>query len=83
MSDELKERNILKLISIVRFARATLEVGHPIVCREVEKGELDCVSERSDEQWVEWPACERLLEGVDTRLTCADPVLEETTFGCC
>jgi hypothetical protein len=30
MSDELKEYNILKLILIVRFARATLDVGHPI-----------------------------------------------------
>jgi hypothetical protein len=30
MSDELKERNLLKLILIVRFACATLEVGHPI-----------------------------------------------------
>jgi hypothetical protein len=31
MSDELKERNILKLILIVRFACATLDVGHPII----------------------------------------------------
>jgi hypothetical protein len=30
MSDELKERNILKLILIVRFACATLDMGHPI-----------------------------------------------------
>jgi hypothetical protein len=30
MSDELKDRNILKLILIVRFACATLDVGHPI-----------------------------------------------------
>jgi hypothetical protein len=30
MSDKLKERNILKLILIVRFACATLDVGHPI-----------------------------------------------------
>jgi hypothetical protein len=30
MSDELKERNILKMILIVRFACATLDVGHPI-----------------------------------------------------
>jgi hypothetical protein len=30
MLDELKERNILKLILIVRFACATLDVGHPI-----------------------------------------------------
>jgi hypothetical protein len=30
MSDELKERNVLKLISIVRFACATLDVGHPM-----------------------------------------------------
>jgi hypothetical protein len=30
MLDELKERNILKLILIVRFAYATLDVGHPI-----------------------------------------------------
>jgi hypothetical protein len=29
MLDELKERNILKLILIVRFACATLDVGHP------------------------------------------------------
>jgi hypothetical protein len=32
MSDELKKRNILKLILIVRFACATLDVGHPLVC---------------------------------------------------
>jgi hypothetical protein len=30
MSHELKERNILKLILIVRFSCATLDVGHPI-----------------------------------------------------
>jgi hypothetical protein len=30
MSDELKECNILKLILIMRFACATLAVGHPI-----------------------------------------------------
>jgi hypothetical protein len=30
MSDELKECNILKLILIVRFACATLDVRHPI-----------------------------------------------------
>jgi hypothetical protein len=30
MSDELKEHNILKLISIVKFACVTLDVGHPI-----------------------------------------------------
>jgi hypothetical protein len=31
MSDELKEHNISKLMLIVRFACATLDVGHPIV----------------------------------------------------
>jgi hypothetical protein len=30
MSDELKERNILKLTLIVKFACATIDVGHPI-----------------------------------------------------
>jgi hypothetical protein len=30
MSDELKERQILKLILIVRFACATLDVGHTL-----------------------------------------------------
>jgi hypothetical protein len=30
MSDELKEHNILKLILIMRFTEATLDVGHPI-----------------------------------------------------
>jgi hypothetical protein len=30
MSDDLKERNILQLILIVRFAHATLNVGRPI-----------------------------------------------------
>jgi hypothetical protein len=30
MSDELKERNILKLILIVRFACATLDLGYPM-----------------------------------------------------
>jgi hypothetical protein len=28
MSDELKEHNLLKLILIVRFASATLDMGH-------------------------------------------------------
>jgi hypothetical protein len=32
-SDELKERDILKLILIVRFACTTLDVGHPIYSR--------------------------------------------------
>jgi hypothetical protein len=31
MSDELKERNILKVILVVRFACATLDMGHPIL----------------------------------------------------
>jgi hypothetical protein len=31
ISDELKERNILALILIVRFACATLDVGHPVI----------------------------------------------------
>jgi hypothetical protein len=30
ISGELKERNILNLILIVRFACATLDVGHPM-----------------------------------------------------
>jgi hypothetical protein len=30
MSDTPKERNILKLILVVRFACATFDVGHPI-----------------------------------------------------
>jgi hypothetical protein len=30
MSDELKERNTLKLSLIVRFACVTLDMGHPI-----------------------------------------------------
>jgi hypothetical protein len=30
MSDELKEHNILKLILILKFACATLELGHSI-----------------------------------------------------
>jgi hypothetical protein len=30
ISDELKERNILKLILIVRFACATFDLGHAI-----------------------------------------------------
>jgi hypothetical protein len=36
MSDELKERNILKLIFIVKFACATLDVGHLIYCSIAE-----------------------------------------------
>jgi hypothetical protein len=43
MSDELKERNILKLILMVRFACAALDVGHPInpatVFRQPERDE--------------------------------------------
>jgi hypothetical protein len=38
ISDELKERNILKLILIVRFACATLDLGHPIGKRNEEEG---------------------------------------------
>jgi hypothetical protein len=34
MLDELKERNILKLILIVRFACAALDVGRPIFAAE-------------------------------------------------
>jgi hypothetical protein len=34
MSDEPKERNILKLILIMRFACATLDVGHPLPMNE-------------------------------------------------
>jgi hypothetical protein len=40
MSDELKERNILKLILIVRFACATLNMGHPI-CKSYRKWERE------------------------------------------
>jgi hypothetical protein len=36
MSDELKERKRLKLILIMRFACATLDVGHPIYQRSTE-----------------------------------------------
>jgi hypothetical protein len=35
MSDELKECNILKLILLVRFACATLDVEHPIYCKSL------------------------------------------------
>jgi hypothetical protein len=31
MSNDLKERHLLKLILIVRFACATLDLGHPII----------------------------------------------------
>jgi hypothetical protein len=37
MSDEIKERNLLKLILIVRFACAILDVGDPIFDREFRK----------------------------------------------
>jgi hypothetical protein len=40
MSDELKERNILKLILIVRFACVTLDVGPHI-----------SLSEHSEQAW--------------------------------
>jgi hypothetical protein len=35
MADELEERNILKLILIVRFACATLDLGHPILTQQL------------------------------------------------
>jgi hypothetical protein len=35
MWDELKERNILKLILIVRFTCAELDVGHPIITQRI------------------------------------------------
>jgi hypothetical protein len=34
MLDELKEHNILKLVLIVRFACAALDVGHPILRKQ-------------------------------------------------
>jgi hypothetical protein len=37
MLDELKERNILKLILIVRFASATLDVRQPISIRTLNR----------------------------------------------
>jgi hypothetical protein len=46
MWDELKERNILKLILIVRFACATLDVGHPI---RLAYGPFCQVDERTDD----------------------------------
>jgi hypothetical protein len=46
MSDEPKECNRLKLISIVRFACATLDVGHPILCFVVVIG-ADSVPKQS------------------------------------
>jgi hypothetical protein len=43
MSDELKERNILKLILIVRFACDILDVGHPICLEPLLKAVwIDC-----------------------------------------
>jgi hypothetical protein len=49
MSDELKEHNILKLILIMRFACATIDVGHPIyragsLVAEVEPGLISDLS---------------------------------------
>jgi hypothetical protein len=38
--DELKECNILNMILIVRFACATLDVGHPISEDCVERRQL-------------------------------------------
>jgi hypothetical protein len=35
ISDELKERNILNLILVMRFACATLDVGHSIILRQL------------------------------------------------
>jgi hypothetical protein len=43
MSDELKERNILKLILIVRFTCATLDVGHPVVARVLSSQVRPCL----------------------------------------
>jgi hypothetical protein len=39
MSDELKEHNILKLPLIVRFACATLDMGHPTQIEKIIKVE--------------------------------------------
>jgi hypothetical protein len=39
MSDELKERDILKLIFIVRLACAPLDMGYPIVLSISEERE--------------------------------------------
>jgi hypothetical protein len=42
MSDKPKERNILKLILIVRFACVTLDVGQPIYVQANEMIRFDC-----------------------------------------
>jgi hypothetical protein len=46
--DELQERNILKLILIVRFACAIFDVGHPMVSNEMNESDLQF--EKHDEQ---------------------------------
>jgi hypothetical protein len=58
MSDELKEGNLSKLILIVRFACATLNVGHPIFRLFIpDKGKLlprrpEARKTRSRDWWI-------------------------------
>jgi hypothetical protein len=64
MSDELKECNILKLILVMRFACATLDVGHPIISQRPIKIFLeahpepifrDAMTKSSNKQYSEQP----------------------------
>jgi hypothetical protein len=49
LSDKLKARNILKLILMVRFACAALDVGHPIFTTMRNPRELDVVNQPSND----------------------------------
>jgi hypothetical protein len=51
MSGEPQERNILKLILIVRFACATLNVGYPIELFERTRNIVDRRNRRNRGRW--------------------------------
>jgi hypothetical protein len=56
LSDELKKRNILKLIWMVRFGCATLDVGHPIsMCQSsTDEDMIDLLFELNEESQEFW-----------------------------
>jgi hypothetical protein len=68
MSDKLKERNILKLILIMRFTSATLDVGHPIVIHQLTLNSLYSILHISESKpmrngkWAPWSSVVWLFE---------------------
>jgi hypothetical protein len=75
MSDEPRERNILELILIVRFACATLDVGHP---RYASFGQLSLI--RSQIVKID-EICDLIFDGVPKSSVPNDSILYWMEFG--